>query len=282
MKNILTSIALSVGTILSVSAQLQTPKASPLAKIEQKVGLTDFKVEYSRPSKNGRVVFGDFIAMDSIWRTGSNENTKFTNSDAIVFGKDTLKAGTYALYTRPGKDSWELIFYSDVTNWGNPEVWDASKVVLKTKAKVSTLANVVETFSISFENLESSSASLNFTWDKTLVSFDFSVPTDVKVMANIKKTMAGPSANDYFGAANYYYTEKKDLKEALVWVNKAIELRGESAYWMLRLKSLIQADLGDKKGAIETATKSMASAEKENDQYYAGMNKTSIAEWSKK
>ena len=106
MKNILTSIALSVGTILSVSAQLQTPKASPYAKIEQKVGLTDFKVEYSRPSKNGRVVFGDFIAMDSIWRTGSNENTKFTNSDAIVFGRDTLKAGTYALYTRPGKDAW--------------------------------------------------------------------------------------------------------------------------------------------------------------------------------
>ena len=282
MKNILTSIALSVGTILSVSAQLQTPKASPYAKIEQKVGLTDFKVEYSRPSKNGRVVFGDFISMDSIWRTGSNENTKFTNSDAIVFGRDTLKAGTYALYTRPGKDAWELIFYSDASNWGNPEFWDASKVVLKTKAKVSALTDVVETFSISFENLKSSSASLNFTWDKTMVSFNFSVPTDVKVMANIKKAMAGPSANDYFGAANYYYTEKKDLKEALVWVNKAIELRGESAYWMLRLKSLIQADLGDKKGAIETATKSMASAEKENDQYYVGMNKTSIAEWSKK
>ena len=79
MKNILASFALSVGTILSASAQLQTPKASPFAKIEQRVGLTDIKIEYSRPSKNERVVFGDLVPMDSIWRTGANENTKITN-----------------------------------------------------------------------------------------------------------------------------------------------------------------------------------------------------------
>ncbi len=282
MKNILASFALSVGTILSASAQLQTPKASPFAKIEQRVGLTDIKIEYSRPSKNERVVFGDLVPMDSIWRTGANENTKITTSDVIVFGTDTLKAGTYALYTRPGKDTWEILFYSDATNWGTPDEWDNKKVVLKTKAKVSALINVVESFSISVENLETESASLNFTWDKTVASVSFTVPTGVKVMANIKKTMAGPSANDYYGAANYYYTEKKDLKEALVWITKAVELKGESAYWMLRLKSLIQADLGDKKGAIESANKSILAAEKEKDQHYIDMNKASILEWSKK
>ncbi len=282
MKNIVSSFVLSAVTILSASAQLQTPKASPFSKVEQRVGLTDIKIEYSRPGKNERVVFGDLVPMDSIWRTGANENTKFTTNDILIFGTDTLKAGTYALYTRPGKETWEILFYSDVTNWGTPDDWDNKKVVLKTKAKVSPLTNVVETFSISLENLETESASLNFTWDKTVASVSFKVPTDIKVMANIKKTMAGPTANDYYGSANYYYSEKKDLKEALIWITKAVEMKGESAYWMLRLKSLIQADLGDKKGAIETAKLSLTAAEKEKDQRYVDMNKASILEWSKK
>ena len=282
MKNRITSIVFSTLTFFSLTAQLQTPKASPSAKFEQRVGLTDIKVEYSRPSKNERIVFGNVVPFDEIWRTGANENTKFTTSDFLVFGTDTLKAGTYAIYTKPGKESWEILFYTETTNWGNPEKWNDAKVALKTKAKVSGLANEVETFSISLENLETTSASLNFTWDKTVASVNFTVPTSTKVMANIQKTMAGPSASDYYGAGNYYYTEKKDLKQALTWVSKAVELQGEEAFWMLRTKALIQADLGDKKGAIETAKKSLLAAEKANNKRYVDLNKASIEEWSKK
>ena len=282
MKKTLYTFVLSFVLAMSSIAQLQTPKASPLAKFEQRVGLTDIKVEYSRPSKNERVVFGNVVPFDEIWRTGANENTKFTTSDFLVFGTDTLKAGTYAIYTKPSKDNWEIFFYTETTNWGTPEKWDDAKVALKTKAKVSGLANEVETFSISLENLETTSASLNFTWDKTEAKVNFKIPTDVKVMSNIQKTMAGPSASDYYNAGNYYYAEKKDLKQALTWVSKAIELRGESAYWMVRTKALIQSELGDKKGAIETAKISLAAAEKDGDKHYVNLNKASIDEWSKK
>lgn len=282
MKKILFTIASSVVLTMTSTAQLQTPKASPVAKFEQRVGLTDIKIEYSRPSKNQRVVFGNVVPFDEIWRTGANENTKFTTSDFLVFGTDTLKAGTYAIYTKPSKESWEILFYTETTNWGNPEKWDDAKVALKTKAKVNILANEVETFSISLENLETTSAALNFTWDKTVASVNFKIPTDVKVMSNIQKTMSGPSASDYYNAGNYYYAEKKDLKQALIWVSKAVELRGESAFWMVRTKALIQAELGDKKGAIETAKLSLATAEKEGDIHYVNLNKASIEEWSKK
>ncbi len=282
MKKILSIFAVSVLTFVNVSAQLQTPRKSPFSKIEQRIGLTDIKIEYSRPSKNERVVFGDVVPMDSIWRTGANENTKFTTSDNIIFGSDTLAAGTYAIFTRPGKDAWEILFYGDATNWGTPDVWDNKKVILKTKAKVSALTSVVETFSISIDDLKSESANLNFTWDKTIASVNFKVPTGEKVMSNIKKVMEGPSANDYYASANYYFTEKKDVKQALIWATKAVELKGDDAYWMLRLKALIQADLGDKKGAIETARKSIIAAEKEKDQHYVDMNKMSIEEWGKK
>src|SRR5690606_18837935 len=117
-------------------------------------------------------------------------------------------------------------------------------------------------FTISIDGLESSNGgTLTFKWDQTSVSFPFTVPTDARVMANINKVMAGPSANEYFAAANYYLENKKDLKKALEWATKAADMNPE-AFWILRTKSLIQAELGDKKGAIESAKKGRALAEK--------------------
>lgn len=262
-------------------AQIEAPKASPLAKVEQKVGLTSVTIDYSRPSKNNRVIFGDVVPYNEMWRTGANENSKITISDAIVFGTDTLKAGTYAIFTKPTEKSWEIYFYLDITNWGTPDVWDDKNVALKVVAPVSTLNDAVETFTISIDNITTKQASLNFSWDKTRASTNFTVPTDAKMNSSITKVMSGPTANDYFAAAEFYYKEKKDMKKALEWITKAVELRGEDAFWMLRMKSLIQAELGDYKGAIETAKKSLAAAEKAQYQAYIDMNKASIEEWSK-
>ena len=262
-------------------SQMQRPMASPQAKVEQKVGLTDLKVEYYRPSKNNRVVFGEVVPFGELWRTGANENTKFTSSDAVVFGKDTLKAGTYAVFTKPAADNWEIIFYSDYSNWGTPEKWDESKVVLSTSAKVMSLNDVVETFTISWDRVTTKSAELNFSWDKTRATLNVTVPTSAKMQVNIDKLMSGPSANDYHASAEFYFKEKKDLKKALEWETNAVQMRPE-AYWFLRLKAQIQAELGDFKGAIETAKLSIAAAEIEGDSSYVEMNKKSIEEWIKK
>jgi tetratricopeptide (TPR) repeat protein len=267
--------------VLNSYAQITTPKASPLAKIEQKVGLADISISYSRPGKKDRVVFGDVVPFGEIWRLGANENTKITSSDALIFGKDTLKAGTYAIFTKPNKDSWEVYFYTETTNWGTPEKWDNQKVALKMTTPVIALNDVVENLTISFDNLQNSGATLQISWDKTRVNIPFTLNTKDKVLASIKKTMDGPSANDYHQAANFYFQEKLDLKQALTWSTKAVELRPE-AYWMSRLMAQLQAANGDYKGAIETAKKSISAAEKDGDQNYVKMNKSSIEEWSKK
>lgn len=282
MRNIL-SILFVLVLITGINAQIQGPKLSPQAKVEQKVGLTDVKIEYYRPAKNNRTVFGDVVPMNELWRTGANENTKITVSDAIVFGKDTLKAGTYAIFTKPSVKSWEIIFYTDITNWGTPDEWDESKVALRTTAKVVNLNDVVETFTISIDNITTKQADLNFSWDKTRATLSFVVPTDVKMLSSIEKTLAGPTANDYYAAADYYHNAKKDLNQALIWINKYIEMKGEETpFYVYRKKALIQADLGDYKGAIETAKISLAGAEKANYKAYIDSNKASIEEWSKK
>ena len=266
---------------LSLNAQITTPKASPLAKIEQKVGLADLTIQYSRPGKKERVVFGDVVPFGEMWRMGANENTKITSSEPLIFGKDTLKGGTYAIFTKPSKDKWEVFFYTETTNWGTPDNWDDKKVALTLNAPVIALNDVIENFTISFDNLANDGANLQFSWDKTRVSIPFKLNTKDKVLASIKKTMDGPTANDDHQAANYYFQEKLDLKQAIVWSTKAVEMKPE-AYWMSRLKSQLQAANGDYKGAIETAKKSMEAAEKDGDQNYVKMNKTSIEEWSKK
>ena len=267
--------------VLNSYAQITTPKASPLAKIEQKVGLADIIISYSRPGKKDRVVFGDVVPYGEIWRFGANENTKITSSESLIFGKDTLKAGTFAIFTKPNKDKWEVYFYTETTNWGTPEKWDDQKVALKMTAPVTALNDVVENLTISFDNLQNSGATLQFSWDKTRINIPFALNTKDKVVASIKKTMDGPIANDFHQAANYYFQEKLDLKQALTWSTRAVEMRPE-AYWMSRLMAQLQAANGDYKGAIETAKKSIVAAEKDGDNNYVKMNKTSIEEWSKK
>lgn len=279
MKKWILSICLSAAMWSAADAQI-APQASPASKMEQRVGLTDLTITYSRPGKKGREIFGDVVPYDQIWRTGANENTKFTCSDAVIFGKDTLKAGTYALFTKPGKESWEIYFYTETNNWGTPEEWSDAKVALKTSVAVSHVKEVTENFTISVDAMDNNGAVLVFTWDKTTVRVPFQVPTDAKVMANIKKTLAGPSANDYNSAALYYYNAKRDLNQALEWSTKACEMRPD-AYWMFRTKSLIQAELGDKVGAIQTAQAGLALAEKGKNADYVKQFNESISTWSK-
>lgn len=279
-KQILFAVSI-ISLSFTVRAQIPRPMASPQAKVEQKVGLTDLKVEYYRPSKNNRTIFGEVVPFEEFWRTGANENAKFTSSDAVVFGKDTLKAGTYAIFTKPSKDSWEIIFYADYSNWGTPDEWDEKKVVMRTKASVLALNDVVESFTIAFDKLTTKSAELTFSWDKTRAILPFSVPTAVKMQTNIDKVMNGPSASDFHAAAEFYFKERKDLRKALEWETKAAEMRPD-AYWYLNMKAQIQAELGDYKGAVDSAKKVVELAEKAGDKNSVDASKKSIEAWSKK
>ncbi len=284
MKKIIFVLAVLIANF-TIEAQVKTPQSSPKTTVNQVVGLTDVTVEYSRPSAKGRVVFGDLVPFGKLWRTGANQNSMVTFSDDVVIKGNTLKKGKYAIFTTPKADMWEVIFYTDTENWGTPENWDANKVALSTMVDPTALGNHVETFTIGVNNLTNDSATLDISWEKTMVSIKFEVPTKKAAMASIEKVLAGPTGNDYFSAAQYFYQADGDLKKALEYVNKAVSSVKEGQdvpFWHLRLKSLIQAKLGDKAGAIATAKLSLAGAEKEKNDDYVKMNNDSIKEWSKK
>lgn len=277
MKKILLSLFV-VALSTNINAQVKTPAPSPSSKLEQKVGLSDVSVEYSRPGMRGRTIFGDLVPYDKLWRTGANANTKVTFSDNVTIDGKELKKGTYALYTKPGKTSWEVIFYADSNNWGTPQKWDDKKAALTTTAKVVPMPMKIESFTITIDDLTNNSAVLGMLWENVYVGVKFNTPTDKGVEASIAKVMQGPSAGDYFSSAVYYLQEGKDINKARTWINKAIDMtKDQPRFWYLRQQSLILAKAGDKKGAIKAAKASLAGAEKRGNADYIKMNKDFLA-----
>jgi len=284
MKKIFIVLAMVIANF-AIEAQVKTPQPSPNTVVKQVVGLTDVELDYSRPSSKGRTIFGDLVPFGKQWRTGANANSTISFSDDVVIDGKILKKGKYAVFTLPKADNWEVIFYTDTDNWGLPEAWDEAKVALKTNAKPEMLNRKVETFTMAINGLDNDFGHLEISWEKTLVAVKFEVPTQKAAIASITKALAGPTAGDYFSSAQYYFQSNGDLNKALEYVNKAIEMvkpGNDIPFWHQRLKSLIQAKLGDKKGAIETAKLSLAGAVKAKNDDYAKMNTESIAEWSKK
>ena len=266
----------------NIHSQVETPQLSPVCEFKQTVGLTEITFSYSRPSKRDRIVFGNVVPYDKMWRFGANKNSTITISEEIYFGEDTLPKGTYAMFVKPGKESWELNFYSDFSNWGTPEKWDDTKVVLKLKTPVIVLDTPVETMEISIENIGTASATLGISWDQVQVVYPFNLKTQKQVVENIEKVMAGPSASDYYRSAKYYLNEGLNPEQALDWINKAVGLRGESAYWMTRVQAELFAKNGNYSQAIQAAKLSITAATKAGNDNYVKMNEDSIKQWSKK
>ena len=91
-------------------SQLKTPSASTASEIEQVVGLTEIEIDYNRPSKKGRNIFGNLVPYGKIWRTGANSGTEISFSTDVTINGQNIKEGTYSIFSIPNKDSWKILF----------------------------------------------------------------------------------------------------------------------------------------------------------------------------
>lgn len=261
-------------------AQIQTPAASPAGSVSSTIGLTEVKIEYFRPRLKGRKIFGEKDVMyphGTIWRTGANSGTKISFSDDVKVEGIEVPKGEYLIFTWPGANEWTVSLYKDISLGGNTGGYDASKEAAKFKVKTKKLAEKVETFTISIDDIspDNKTAKVTLAWENTAVPFTVAVDYDAKVMKSIEaNTRVNPG--NYFQAAVYYLETGKDLNKALEWVNIALE-SNPNAFWMLHQKARIQKALGDKKGAIETATASLNSAKQANNRDYQTMNQELIS-----
>jgi tetratricopeptide (TPR) repeat protein len=279
MKNVFFTVALLMIATLFANAQVKTPAPSPSAKMMQTVGMTEVIIDYSRPGMKGREIFGGLVPYKEIWRTGANAATKITFSSDVIIEKNELKAGTYALYTIPSETEWTIIFHKNLTsNTGN---YNVEEDVLRFNVKSSQMDNAVETFTIGVSNIGLGTANIDISWENTMVSLAIDTKVDAQVQSTIEKALSGPSMDDYYQAAAYNLVADKDLKQALEWINIAMEKGATEKFWMVRRKALIEAKLGQYKKAIASAKMSLELAEKANNTDYVRMNEESIKEWEK-
>lgn len=278
MSKIITIIAaLCFGAVSMVSAQIKTPAASPSASFTQDVGLIQVSGEYSRPGVKGRVIFGDLVPFDKVWRTGANSATKISFSgDVKVEGKE-LSKGSYAILTKPGMKSWDVHFYSyEGGSWNSYlEKTPAAIVTVKTM----TLPMTVENFFVTVADIDGGNAILELLWDKTLVPISIETEVDAVVMSSIDKILAGPTTGDYYAAGTYYYNSGKDLNKALEYIQKATH-SDSPKFWQLRMEAEVLAKMGKHKDAIKVANKSIDLAKKAGNDDYVKINTKNIAKWS--
>ena len=274
MKNTLT--ILFIVFCFAATAQVQTPSPSPAASVSTVVGLTDVKIDYSRPRAKSRKIFGEgadyLLPYGTIWRTGANNGTKITFGDDVKIEGIAVPKGEYLIFSWPGASEWTVSLYKDITLGGNTDGYDKTKEAANFKVKSEKITEKIETFTINISDIadDSKSAKVQLAWENTSVKFTIGVDYDAKVMKSIEASTKVAPGN-YLNAAVYYLENGKDIKQALEWVNKAAEAN-PTAFWVLYQKARVQKAAGDKAGALATSTKSLEEAKKANNRDYQKMN----------
>lgn len=267
MKQLLLSAICAASILMAEAQQLKTPQPSTTQTVKQDFGLGSIELSYSRPNMKGRKIFGDLVPFDKVWRTGANGATTLTFTDEVTIGGTKIPAGKYGLLTIPSATEWTVII-SKQTDVTSPTAYKQEMDVVRVMAKPMTLPWSFETFGISIENIKDNSCELMMAWDKTLISFPITTDVDGKVMKQIE-TMMKNDSRPYFSAAAYYADNGKDLGQAIVWFDKAIE-QNPKAFWIYYQKAKALAKQGKKSEAMTASMKSMELAkEAKNDDYVA-------------
>jgi hypothetical protein len=231
------------------------PAASPAAVIKQRVGLTDIEVDFSRPSLKGRVMIGGIDPYGEVWRTGANSATTISFSTPVTFGGVPVDAGTYELFTIPGRDEWTVILQKPMHQWG-AYTYDQKNDVLRVTSKPTLHTEPAETFTIGFGDLTDESATFYLVWDRVRVPVPIKVDVVGTVVPQIKAAMEGTGRKPYLNSALFYLDHNLDLKQAADWIDAAIAEKPDELFFFYYQKARVLAAMGDKAGAEAAARQS--------------------------
>nr|WP_294862267.1 DUF2911 domain-containing protein [uncultured Fluviicola sp.] len=269
-------LAFGMLSLGAAAQKITVPAPSPLQTVTQKFGLGEVTIEYSRPAVKGRKIFGDVVPYGKIWRTGANATTKITFTDEVKLEGNTVKPGTYGLYTIPNNDSWEVMLYKDLTLNGNVGDYKAENEVLRFKVKSIKIPMKMESLMINMGDISATEAKLTLLWENTVIAIKMSTDIDARVMQSIDESMKSEKP-EYFRAASYYFDNNKDMKQALTWATKATE-ENPTAFYMFNLKARIEYKLGDKAAGKASAEKSIALAKDAKNDDYVALGEKLLAE----
>lgn len=276
---------LAAGAILAVALPAgaqqgppELPQASPKARVEQQVGLTDLAVTYNSPGVKGRTVFGELVPYDELWRTGANAATTLEASRDFTFGDTKVPAGTYALYTIPGRTSWTVILNKNPGASGTRGYDRKNDVARVTVTPTQVPAR--ERLAFLFADTTDDGTRLDLEWDTVRVSVPVTVDTATQAKANIDKAVA-EAWRPHFLSARYLLDSGGDLAQALQYVDASIAIR--PTWWNTWVKAQILAKQGKRSDAVAAAEEAQRLGK--GDEIFEGFFKQpvadAIADWKK-
>lgn len=253
----------------AINAQIKMPAPSPTQTIKQDFALGSIELTYSRPMAKGRKVFGDLVPYNKLWRTGANSATIIKFTDAVEINGKKIDTGSYALYTIPGIDTWEIILNKGISNWGVTN-YKESDDVLKFKVQAIKMKMATESFTMQFADVKAESCALHLMWEKTAVA----IPITAVIKDRIRKQLEQAMLTDkkpYFPAAQFYNEYDNNQAKALENIQNAVK-DNPKAYWMWLYKAKLEKDMGDKAAARASSKTSLALATTEKNDDYIKMN----------
>ena len=241
------------------------PRASPQSTVSQVIGVSEISISYSRPSVREGTIWGDLVPFGEVWQTGANEASTVTFSDDVKVEGRRLAAGTYGLFTIPGKDEWVVAFNRVVEQWGASN-YDSTQDVLRVAVK-PRVAPHQETFQISFPEVGIDTALVSLHWGS--LEIPFSVQIDLKHVTAVRAREfvdnAGPAdGRTVWSWANYFYQNGYNTGDAIEWAARLAETT--PMYWPHALHARLLAQSGDITSALNEASRALARAQGENEQ----------------
>ncbi len=277
MKKLIISLATGIFAFTATAQEL--PKPSPLSEVQQKVGLTSVKIEYSRPSAKGRTIFGELVPYDKMWRLGANMATKLSLSTPATIGGKEVAAGDYSMQAIPAENGdWTIIINSDAELRGLSG-YDEKKDIVRINAK-AMVNSFTETFTMGFDKLTNNSAVITIQWEKLRIDVPFTVNTDKIAKDNIAAAIKkGEELDKVYSTAASYYNDTKDYKTALMYADKSLKIK--KTHQAMFTKARILKAKGDKAAAIKAGKEAMELATKSESKGWANYIKGNVEKWEK-
>lgn len=144
-------------------------RVSPREKVTAVLGGKTITIEYGRPYKKGREIFGGLVPYGKIWRTGADEATKLTTEGDLMVGSLHVPKGSYSLFTIPEPDGWTLVLNKEADQWGAYK-YQESKDLGRVKMAVKKADAPVEQLTITISSQGGGKGTLSIAWDTTVAS----------------------------------------------------------------------------------------------------------------
>jgi hypothetical protein len=234
----LLALSLTVVSLTVKAQQVKLPRGSKMASVSEQIGITDVRIDYSRPGVKGREgkIWGNEVQYGFVdfhygtskaapWRAGANENTTFECSTDVTIEGQPLPAGKYGFFVAMGPDRATLVFSRDNNAWGS-FYYDSTNDILRVQVPVIKASESVEWLKYEFGKETDSSAIITLQWEKMKIPFTVGVDLKKTRLAAYQYAFNSGSFYEYWQnmqqAADFCLENDIDLEEGLRWADRSI------------------------------------------------------------